>query len=104
MKVTCPHCNGTGKVEFKIELPTTLTKRQAQLYRAIKARPYAYGGNELAEILYSDDPNGGPLNPLATVHTVICHTNRRLKVVGERICANRRGIGATYQVVKLNVV
>lgn len=104
MKVCCPACEGTGRIVLETGLPTRLSPNQAKIYRTIKARPYVFGANDLAGLLYADDPNGGPGNPLATIHTTIAHINTRLSVVGERICANHRGPGATYQVVKLNVV
>ncbi len=40
------------------------------------------GGNEIADLLYADDPNGGPLGAQKVVQTQICFINKKLRASG----------------------
>lgn len=104
MKVTCPRCEGTGKIEEQIRLPTTLTPNQASVYRAVKQRPHYLSTRDLADLVYKTHPDGGPERAEEAIRTTVFHLNVRLKAVGERVRATHRGAGAVYFVERLNVV
>lgn len=102
--MACPCCGGKGKVELRKPLPIQLAPIQSRIYRAVQAAPDAIGGQKLIEIVYSDRRDGGPESATACIHTLINQMNKRLAKVGEKLCADRRGAGATYRIVKLDVV
>lgn len=101
MNVTCPCCLGRGKVELKEPPPVPMASLPAQLYRVVKAKPGLLGANQIVEVLYADDIDGGPEEAVKCVHVMINRMNKLLAGVGEKIKADRRGPGATYSIVKL---
>lgn len=103
-KVVCPCCEGKGVVEFMLPLPVAMAPIPSIIYRAVKARPGVLNAERLIAIVYGDRPDGGPDTALQTIHVQIHRMNKALAAVGERLKANRRGAGATYSVVKLDVV
>ena len=101
-KMVCPCCGGKGQVELHEEIPLYLPPTQAQIYRAIRARPMALNAYHLVDILYAHRPDGGPVTALNVVHSLICRMNKKeLFKIGEKIVADRRGPGATYRVINV---
>jgi hypothetical protein len=50
--------------------------------------------DDLFNILYDSDPEGGPLTGKSTLYQIVLHLNRRLQKVGKRVCAPKGGKGA----------
>lgn len=97
MKIKCPCCEGTGKVE-EIAAPAILSKRQSQIYQLVKsAKNVGLGGHDIVARLYANSRDGGPLYPLDTVHVTIRNMNMRLASIREGIVADRRGPGSVYR-------
>jgi hypothetical protein len=55
---------------------------------------------ELLDLVYADDPGGGPVNP-NTISVLIKHANAELAEQGFRILPAWRGRGARYRLVRL---
>ena len=97
----CPCCHGSGKIEAHSSLPVYLPPTQAKIYRMVQAAPEVINGWRLVELLYRDRADGGPEFALDCVHGAIRLLNKKLKPVGQRVRADRRGPGATYRIVNI---
>jgi hypothetical protein len=60
-----------------------LTEMEAKIVMAVLDAPKTTP--QLIHELYSDDPDGGPLWPDATIATTICHINGKIRPHGVRI-------------------
>jgi hypothetical protein len=68
----------------------------------IANRPDGITRNELLDLAYADDPNGGPDNP-NTISVLIKYANAELAAQGFHIEPTWRGRGARYRLVELAV-
>jgi hypothetical protein len=66
----------------------------------IANRPDGITRSELIDIVYADDPNGGPDNP-NTICVLVHHANAELAPQGFRILPAWRGRGARYRLVRV---
>jgi hypothetical protein len=91
----CPSCGQT--LPLKQDLVTGRERRR--LVELLSQRPHGMTRDEIARLLYADDPNGGPENTLAVCQLV--HQARlQLMRQGWTIHSNR-GPGAHYRLVRL---
>jgi hypothetical protein len=67
---------------------------------SIANRPDGITRNEILDLVYGGDPNGGPDNP-NTISVLIKHANAELAVQGFRILPAWRGRGARYRLVRI---
>ncbi len=84
----CPYCKQTMPLSFKIEanLPPAWRAMLDIIYRAGE---HGISTDRLVNLVYSDDPNGGPDNAVKSIHVRICRMNKRLRPLGWLI--NGRG-------------
>jgi hypothetical protein len=66
----------------------------------IANRPDGITRAELLDVVYGDDPNGGPDNP-NTICVLINHANEELAAQGWHIAPARLGRGARYRLVRI---
>lgn len=78
-----------------------MTPSQARVYSMVRKAPAVINGWRLVELMYADRVDGGPEFALDCVHAIIRTLNKRLKPIGERVRADKRGPGATYRIVKI---
>jgi hypothetical protein len=76
-----------------------VTPTQRRILDVLKRRGSA-SADELRDVLWSDDPDGGPDSP-STLHAHIWHLNQRLKSRGLRVRASR---WAGYRVIEIGDV
>lgn len=95
MQIVCPCCQGKGTVEKGP--PVRLSRVQAKIYLAIRsAGPDGMPLSRVVTVAYEDRIDGGPLGAEGTVRTQICHINKQLAVVGERL----RGGNGGYRLLR----
>jgi DNA-binding response OmpR family regulator len=56
---------------------------------------------QLVDLVYADDPNGGPLSAQRSLNVIAHHANKQLATQGYQIRATHRGAGARYELVPL---
>jgi len=97
--IACPTCG--QDIEQPPDDPLILTKYQGIIFRALSKRPRET--TELIDILYSDDPNGGPDHPEVTIRSLISQMNRVLKEHNLRVwnVGHGRGGPGTYRLEEL---
>jgi hypothetical protein len=71
-----------------------------RIVELIANRPDGIMRNEPLDLVYADDPNGGPDNP-NTVSVLIKHANTELAAQGFRISPAWLGRGARYRLVRI---
>ncbi len=86
----CPCCDGTGTVSADAEPPVYLSKRQRRIWGIVRRFP-GLQAQDLANMVYADDLDGGPLGATETVRVHIRDINRRLAVVRQCISGQRNG-------------
>lgn len=59
----------------------------------LKAGPHGLPSDILFERLHADNPEGGPLTSIKTLHVQVWHLNQRLARVGKKVAATSRGRG-----------
>jgi hypothetical protein len=89
----CPHCGRPFAPRFAVTGPI-----RRRIVQAIANRPDGITLNELMDIAYADDPNGGPEAP-NSVHVIIKRANEQLARQGYQIKTMWRGRGARYRMV-----
>ena len=90
----CPYCGQPLRLE-----PRVTGRERRRLVEILARRPDGMTRRELADWLYSDDPNGGPENTFAVCQLV--HQARlQLAAQGYTIISDR-GPGAHYRLAKL---
>lgn len=91
----CAHC---GR-EYPPPLYVTGPVRR-RLIEILVDRPSGVSVRALADLVYADDPNGGPLAAQRSLNVIAHHANRQLATQGYRIRAEWRGRGAFYRLVR----
>jgi hypothetical protein len=56
---------------------------------------------DLAGLVYADDPNGGPLTATRSLNVLAHHANKQLRAQGYQIESSWLGRGARYRIVRL---
>jgi hypothetical protein len=102
----CPTCGQTFPPPFKMNWRA---KRSVMLLieAVYRAGPNGITSDKLYEKLYGDDPEGGPVSGIRSLHVRICHTNRRLREEGWLIvnCKGKgfAGVYGAYTLRKLTL-
>jgi hypothetical protein len=91
----CPHC----RRPFPPQLLVAGSVRQ-RLVNAIANRPDGITIAELMDVVYADDPSGGPETP-NSLYVIKRFANRQLTPQGYRIEPTSRGAGARYRLVEI---
>jgi len=98
MKVRCPKCRGSG-VLSEVTLPTVHYK----VLIAIREAKNGIGMPALISYVYGDDESGGPLHARNAIIATIRSLNQRIEDEGFQIKATKRGRGALFRWVRINV-
>lgn len=93
----CPCC----KRPFPPSIAVQGRIRQ-RLVDLVAGRPDGITSSELMDLLYADDPNGGPENPVV-VRSHVYQANKGLAQHGYTIKAHHPGSGARYKLVELRI-
>ena len=80
----CPHCGHPMPRDF---LPyVKLTRMQKRILEIVsRASPNGISTEELAGMVYANDPNGGPAWAYSCIKTTVCRLNKILKPHGLRV-------------------
>lgn len=84
--ITCPCCHRpmeghTAPLEVLSEVPARGQVRRV-LTALCEAYPRTTTSKAIADDLYASDPDGGPMDPLDAVHTIIRKLRKRLPEYG----------------------
>jgi hypothetical protein len=91
----CPMCQRPFPPRLVVHGPV-----RQRIVDLIANRPDGITRGEILDLVYADDPNGGPANP-NTVSVLIMRANEELAAQGFRILPAWRGRGARYQLVRV---
>ena len=91
MSKVCPCCGQT----LPADPPTIrLSPQQTLIFnRVVQAGAHGVSRNVLLDLMYRDDPAGGPLTFDKVLHVQVCQINRKLKALGKKIKST--GLGGT---------
>lgn len=96
----CPCCGQTIPLDLPIGL--TLRGKRLEIYNIVRrAGLHGITSDLIFERLYALDPNGGPDTGVRQISVMICHLNKRLASVGQRVQGGHTGNGCfgTYRLV-----
>jgi hypothetical protein len=96
MSGLCPCC-GQARPEALDAAVLDLSPRMAAIVRTVARKP-GISAQDLASVIYADDPDGGPLTAEKTVATIICNNRGVLARHGLRLFAGR-GSRSGYRLV-----
>lgn len=102
-QVKCPCCGQTTSVAPAV-VRALLAPIERRVYDAIVRYPLRYTSTSLANIVYADDPNGGPESGKNVMCVTVNHINKKFKRFGWRIVAMRPGSRGGYKLTKTDVV
>jgi hypothetical protein len=91
----CPTCRRPYPPRLVVHGPV-----RQRIVNLIASRPDGITRGEILDLVYADDPNGGPDNP-NTVSVLIKHANAELAAQGFRIEPAWLGPGARYRLVRI---
>jgi hypothetical protein len=91
----CPTCQRPYPPRLVVHGPV-----RQRIVDAIANRPDGITRGEILDLVYADDPDGGPANP-NTVSVLIKHANAELAGQGFRISPAWLGRGARYRLVRI---
>ena len=95
--IVCPCCAGRGEVADVS--PIHLTPTERRIVAAVeRAAHIGIETRDLVDLLYKDEPTGGPERADLVVRVQICRLNKKLAAIGRRV-RGTHGIGAVYRVV-----
>jgi hypothetical protein len=92
---SCPTCHRPFPPRLTVHGPV-----RQRIVDLIANRPDGITRNEILNLAYADDPNGGPDDP-NTISVLIKHANAELVTQGFRILPAWRGRGARYRLVRI---
>ncbi len=72
------------------EPPVHLSRTERRIWNIVRRFP-GLPAQDIANMVYADDPDGGPLGATETVRVHVRGINRRLAVVGQCISGQRNG-------------
>lgn len=96
----CPGCGQPFKTDRITAARDVLSPTQRRILDEIRAKQ-GRTVTQLANAVWEDDPNGGPLSANRNISVQISKANKRLEKFGLKIGASHRGIGATYMIMEL---
>jgi hypothetical protein len=74
--------------------------RRRHLVDAVLAHPDGITSDRIADLIYADDPNGGPEHARRSIWVMINFANKQLAAQGYTI-KSTGGPGATYRLLKI---
>lgn len=87
----CPTCGQTLPPASELN-GVVLSKTRKRIYELVRrAGKYGIISDDLFDLVYQDDPNGGPENGKHVVSQHIYYMNRQLAPIGKKITAGGRG-------------
>ena len=92
----CPTCQRP----FPPALVVTGSRRQ-RLVNILADRPDGVPVRDLVDLVYADDPDGGPLTAQRSLNVVAHHANVQLRPQGYQIKSTWLGRGARYRIVRI---
>ena len=95
----CPCCGAPVRVEAWKKALSVLTPQQRRIAEIVASRP-GIRMIEVADLVYADDPDGGPEWAEASLAVQTCRANARLAPFGFAIRAGR-GCRNGYRVTKI---
>ena len=96
--ICCPHCRQMFAVTADdIGIQGRVERRY---YEVIARRPHGITSEELTNIVYAEDPNGGPTS-FSIVKATVFRLNQKLKPLGLKI-ASTKGRGARFKLQDAN--
>jgi hypothetical protein len=72
-----------------------------RLVNILAHRPDGLTINNLVDLVYGDDPNGGPLTAPRSLNVLAHRANKQLRAQGYQIKSAWLGRGAIYQLVRI---
>lgn len=102
----CPTCEQTLPPPFDAGIKFK-PAAQALIDIVWKAGKHGISTDRLFDKLYKNDPDGGPVSGMKTVHTRICYINKRLMPQGYRIQGENtggHGINGMYVLKKISEI
>lgn len=102
MTERCPHCGQFYPPKRRPKVK--LTRMQWDIFdRVQRAGRHGIPSDRLFDMLYANDPDGGPISGKHAMYTRIFHLNNRLKSVNLIVRAPRAGQGcpAEYRLERL---
>ena len=87
-KITCPCCFGTGQIDRQAPVP--LAPQQFRIFDIVRRSEYGIAGSALANRLYADRQDGGPISGQRCVQSQVMQINKRLAKVNLRIGSKTR--------------
>lgn len=99
----CPTCGQTLPEKVPLGIKFTGPIKPRLFARLHKAGKHGVHVAQLAEFLYGDDPNGGPIDPYNTISVHVIQMNHALKKDNLKIANTGRGrcAGGHYFLTKL---
>ena len=91
-------CQCCGQPLLPPPVKMRLSPQQRRIYEAVRQFPRTT--EQLHELLYGADPNGGPLAGTKTIHVVVSQINRRLRPYGVKL---RNPHQSHYHLVEVDV-
>ena len=91
----CPTCRRPYPPRLIVHGPV-----RQRIVNLVASRPDGITRGELLDLVYADEPNGGPDNP-NTISVLIKHANEELVAQGFRIEPAWLGRGARYRLVRV---
>ena len=91
----CPSCG--QEIRSDVDLGIPLSVGNQQIINAVhKAGKNGIMSDRLFDKLYSDDPEGGPLSGMKSLHSRICMLNRKIEPIGWCIRGEHTGNSRVY--------
>jgi hypothetical protein len=83
---SCPCCGAILQRDPLQEVSEAVSPVMAAILRAL-SRGGRLNAYELAEKVYADHPDGGPLSAAIVMRTVICRDRKKIEPFGFRLCS-----------------
>jgi hypothetical protein len=93
----CPACQRPFPPPLIVRGPI-----RQRLIEILLNRPDGVALSELVDLIYSDDPAGGPLTARNSLNVIAHRANKQLSEQGYRIESTWRGRGARYRLVRID--
>ena len=91
----CPTCRRPYPPRLVVHGPV-----RQRIVNLVASRPDGITRGELLDLVYADEPNGGPDNP-NTISVLIKHANEELAAQGWHIAPAWLGRGARYRLLRI---
>jgi hypothetical protein len=96
VRSVCPVCSRPYPPRLKVNGPV-----RQRVVEIVADHPDGIPIRELCNLVYSDDPNGGPLTAQRSINVIVHRANAQLAAQGYQIRARWRGRGSVYELIKI---